>query len=646
MGAPHRDGTPSVPSASFDDAAIDEVSNMFRWIRWRRRSRRAADVVPDPAPIASKPQSALPRTTGAPPADTPVVPESHRLEPPSSGPGSPHLQPRVPPPTATTGVAIHRPGLTDTPAPSAGTADLELTPDELYVGYLLQYLGKGSLTNTAYGELATISIVGRLRDRSIAWVNAEKQWCGHFPASMLGGILPIEGDTVRARVIAHPWGTTVEAIDPNSHLSQFARRATSPTVERAAPPDSVLGTWRADLVAGDLVLADVPYDGHLPVDPQGRRSKQRPAVFIRWEHDYGLFRAVYGRSGWVDEQGHGLDLTDTPTLDKPSVVRNAEFDLQPDRIIRLLGRLGPKDLLRMGLSVDERRQTQLASRLSPPARQATTGVTIEEAFLSRHPSLTHRTRRDPAAHPSGLLHRLLDAIETDGAFAPQLADHGVTLACVGGIFKLVIDAHGTSIQKGTFKHLVTEAMQVRQRERRSGLAMVHNELGHLVLRTGVASHPVPAPPDPTPSPQPVLRDVHVPRKDTATPTRKFLALDEDYEAPDLIVLDQQATSRMVGDDRLALDDELERLRDGGDAVGVIVGSNREAGWASFQRAAQDRGWTVVVADSREEQLRAAISAVRDHDAALVTVVTTFADIVAEIENHGYEIQIVSRLDYE
>lgn len=594
--------------------------------------------------MTSTPREASPRTTSAPPADAPVEPESRRLAPPSGAPGNLHLQPRVPPPTATTGVAIHRPGLTDTPEPSAGTADLELSPDELYVGYLLQYLGKGSLTNTAYGELATISIVGRLRERSIAWVNAEKQWCGHFPASMLGGILPIEGDTVRARVIAHPWGTTVEAIDPNSHLSQFARRAASPTVERAAPPDSVLGTWRADLVAGDLVLADVPYDGHLPVDPQGRRSKQRPAVFIRWEHDYGLFRAVYGRSGWVDEQGHGLDLTDTPVLDKASVVRNAEFDLQPERAIKLLGRLGTGDLLRMGLSVDERRQTQLASRLSPPPQQATTGVTIEEAFLGRHPSLTHRTRRDPAAHPSGLLHRLLDAIETDGAFAPQLADHGVTLACVGGIFKLVTDAHGTSIRKGTFKHLMEEAMRSRQRDGRNGLAMVHNELDHLVLRTGVT--PVPLPTEPTPILPHVPRDSHLPRKDAIAPARKFLALDEDYAAPDLIVLDQQATSRMVGDDRLALDDELERLRDGGDAVGVIVGSNREAGWASFQRAAQDRGWTVVVADSREEQLRAAISAVRDHDAALVTLVTTFADIVAEIENHGYEVQIVSRLDYE
>lgn len=595
--------------------------------------------------MTSTPLAAAPRATIAPPADAPVEPDTGRLAPPPGAADNLHLQPRVPPPTAKTGFAIHRPGLTDTPEPSAGTPDLELSPDELYVGYLLQYLGKGPLTNTAYGELATISIVGRLRDRSIAWVNAEKQWCGHFPASMLGGILPIEGDTVRARVIAHPWGTTVEAIDPHSHLSQFARRAASPTVERVAPPDSVLGSWRAELVAGDLVLADVPYDGHLPVDPQGRRSKQRPAVFIRWEHDYGLFRAIYGRSGWVDEQGHGLDLNDTPALDKPSVVRNAEFDLQPDRIIRLLGRLGPRDLLRMGLKVDESRQIHLASRLAATPQQSAHASNIEEAFLDRHPELVRRSNvRQTSPAPFGLLQMLLDAIEVDEPMAPLLADRGLTLASVGGIFKRVTTAHGAAIQRGTFKHLMAEVMQSRQRDGRTNLAMVHNELDHLVLRTGVA--PLPLPLHPTPVLPHVLRDAHLPKRDAPAPARKVLALDDDYAAPDLIVLDQQATSRMVGDDRLALDDELERLRDGGDAIGVIVGSNREAGWASFQRAAQDRGWTVVVADSREEQLRAAISAVRDHDAALVTVVTTFTDIVAEIENHGYEIQIVSRLDYE
>lgn len=393
------------------------------------------------------------------------------------------------------------------------------------------------------------------------------------------------------------------------------------------------------------MLADVPYDGHLPVDSQGRRSKQRPAVFIRWEQDYALLRAIYGRSGWVDSHGLGTDLVDTSALSKASVVRNAEFDLQPERIIRLLGRLGVRDLLQIGLRIDEARRAQLVARLSPePAPLVPPGVTIEQAFLNRHSHLSRHSRWGKASQPIELLHSLIDAIETDPELAPQLAGRGLTFAFVGGIFKLVTDAHGTTIQKGTFKHLMAEVMQSRQRDGRTNLAMVHNELDHLVLRSGVAPHPLP--PDPTPVLPHVPRDAPLLRKDAPAPARKVLALDDDYAAPDLIVLDQQATSRMVGDDRLALDDELERLRDGGDAIGVIVGSNREAGWASFQRAAQDRGWTVVVADSREEQLRAAISAVRDHDAALVTVVTTFTDIVAEIENHGYEIQIVSRLDYE
>ena len=215
---------------------------MFRWIPWRRRSRRAGDVLRDPAPVTSTPLAAAPRATIAPPADAPVEPETGRLAPPPGAADNLHLQPRVPPPTSQTPYLTYRPGLID--PPESGTEDevTELSPDEAHVGHLLQYLGKGRVTDPTFGELSTISIVGRLRDGSIAWVNAQEQWCGRFPATMLGGIAPIEGDTVRARVISHPWGSTVESIAPNTHRSQFASRSVSTAFEPSPAPPSEVGS--------------------------------------------------------------------------------------------------------------------------------------------------------------------------------------------------------------------------------------------------------------------------------------------------------------------------------------------------------------------------------------------------------------------
>jgi hypothetical protein len=243
-----------------------------------------------------------------------------------------------------------------------------------------------------------------------------------------------------------------------------------------------------------------------------------------------------------------------------------------------------------------------------------------------------------------LLQSLLDAVETDDEFTEQLSGRGVTYAYIGGIFKLVALAHGLSIPKGSFKNLMSEAMRVRHHGGRTRLSVVHNEFDHLVVRTGVNQPATIASPRVDRAPEAL---VSVPDESSEPRERRAriqLALGDDYEAPGLVILDQFGTSRIVRNGRLELDYELERLCAGSDAPGVIVGSNQEGSWAAFQRAAQGRGWTVVVADTRTEQVRAAIAVVRDHDPELVTVVTTYADIVAEIENCGYDVQEISSLD--
>lgn len=366
----------------------------------------------------------------------------------------------------------------ETPDFDAATADV------LHAHHLRRYFGCAT-QSPPNGTIRTVTIVGELKDGSIAWHGDDDSVCGRTTRDVLEGVSPVRGQTLRARVVTHLWGCHLAAVVPLA-----GKRSSSPTdFSREHPvPQSVEDSWQKDLQTGDIVLARVPYDGYRPVDDQGRIVKHRPVVFVRWEDGYALCRAIYDADSYVAERELGQPLVDTVVLTKESVVRNAEYDLDPTGFLRRLGTVGPRDRRMMNLP--------------------------------------------------------------DAAVAP-----------------------------------------------------------------------------PSPS--------------NHAPVNRELEIPVDYATPDVILFDQMSVARIVGEARIDMAVELSRLRDGGDAPGYIIGSDAQPGWRKFQHAAAERGWGVVVVEDRKSLIARAESLAREHGAEVITVVSHLADFVADLENLGYVVNVVS-----
>jgi hypothetical protein len=192
------------------------------------------------------------------------------------------------------------------PEPDTGetTSQIEFdlaNPDERYASIIHGSVGRAPST-ASNGELTYLTIIGQLRDGSIAWQNDETRTFGTLTKEMLGDMTPLADDKVRARVVSYPWGHRVIGVVPDSLVSPFATRPvpSAPASSSAGtPPDSITDGPFASLKPGDVVLARVPYDGTGRLDRDGNTGKSRPNVFIRWERDYAVLRAIYDRNGYV-----------------------------------------------------------------------------------------------------------------------------------------------------------------------------------------------------------------------------------------------------------------------------------------------------------------------------------------------------------
>jgi hypothetical protein len=76
----------------------------------------------------------------------------------------------------------------------------------------------------------------------------------------------------------------------------------------------------------------------------------------------------------------------------------------------------------------------------------------------------------------------------------------------------------------------------------------------------------------------------------------------------------------------------------------VIGSDAEPSLAQFHFAARQRGWKTKVAQDRRELSEAALRVATECSAEVVTVVGVHQDVVAELENSGYEVNFVCSFD--
>lgn len=226
----------------------------------------------------------------------------------------------------------------------------DTTVDELYAHHIRQKFFRRRDT-TRKGRLVTATILGPLRDGTIAWVGDDSSAYGQCDISVFGREQVGLGDEVRARIISHPWGHTIEVVDHQTYLTaeevhtKHERQLGGLTAERTPAPELVKGTWRETLEPGDVVFTHVPFGDSYGYRPGGAIAKNRPAAFVRWEHDYAVVRPIYGTDTHVARNGLGTELLERGCLSKDSVIRKVAFDIHPDCLLKKLGRLGDKDLV-------------------------------------------------------------------------------------------------------------------------------------------------------------------------------------------------------------------------------------------------------------------------------------------------------------
>lgn len=510
------------------------------------------------------------------------------------------------------------------PEPDFETA----TTDELHAFHVRRYL-RSSFQSPPNGSIETLTIVGELRDGSIAWCTEEGTMCGRAPKEVLGDIPRERGQTFRARVASRHWGCYVTIVMP------LVGRSPSRTEDFTMPnpvPEAVANSWQSELRVGDVVIARVPYDGSKPYDDQGRRGKDRPAVFIRWENEYALCRAIYGADGHVLDQELGQRLVDTGCLDKASVVRNAEYDLDPAKFSRRIGTVGPRDRKNMNLPEAPASHPPTSSRFTGRPVRGTNGAEpvvpnpIRQAMSALHGATLART--NPSS-TKAVLRTMLELMSEQSDIRRALYTDGITFAVVGDAFASIIKATSLRIAKGTFSTLMGTVSEEMGETPYGYFRTVIDEHGHPVLHLTL-TEPEGAPLDP----------VRTMSRGEATTSIQLEILD-DYETPDLILFDQFSVARMVGESRLDLARELNRLRNGREAPAHVIGSAAEPSWRAFQSAAQSRGWRIVAAENRDELITVAARLAVEREITVITVVSHFADLVAELENLGFTVNLVS-----
>lgn len=521
----------------------------------------------------------------------------------------------------------------------------QLSIDEEYDYWLNLYRGvvnQGPIN----GELMTVTVLGELRDGSIAWINHERTMCGRTGRIILGDLDPAEDDTFRALVVSHVWGHTLKAVIPGSleRPAELRRSQLLPVGAkiRIEPPETVRGTWKAGLEPGDVVLAHISYEGALPFDFRGHLGKCRPAVFRGWENDYALLQAIYDRQSFVGKRGLGVDLVDSPhVLSKKSVVRKAQFDTHPEHIMSRLGHLGPRDATNLHIPAKEpvRNEPARTSAAAAPTHAVAPAVPPSDVLAAVMRRIAESSRN---VSPSTILEAILDVHVDTPELRRQLAGPGVPYSALGSLFARVTEAQKISLPKGRFSERVEAAIVGRAPSVYGVLVRRQDEHQLPVLRLVGEEEALPGEVGDEGHEEPLDRGIDW--EASATRKNAVLELPEDYEEPDLIIFDQFSVAILLKDRRLDFGSERRRLSAGGSPRCVLIGADTHAGLVSLHNAARALGWEICVANDRAEQRDVAMLLARESGAEIITLVSRHQDIIADLENSGLEVQLVSSLE--
>lgn len=490
------------------------------------------------------------------------------------------------------------------------------------------------------GKVITIAFVGQLKDGSLAWIGDDDLSFGRSDSSDFSPHIPSAGDAIRANVIGYAWGCVVGALVPDTYRtaeqvdSDREKSLSIPTDVAGIAPPLAINTWKQGLKPGDLVLAHVPFDGTYGSTRTGAISKNRPAMFVRWEDDYAIIRAIYGSGKHVDNNGLGTPLKDSSMLKKKSVIRNSEMDIRVDGLLKSLGRLGNVDLMQLGYrsaagskkspKTTERRKAnlrivpKLLARVdvSVPFSRSTDPLSIELHNVGQK-----LVRQGEYQDTRVLLNDLVSSISEHQGIQGFLGNGGVGLAEIGNLFHFLVGHSHLDSNGSNFRELITPVVEALNDSRDTKLEIVPNIHRLPVLRW---CNSVPIPP------------LHIFEKCT-------FVIPDDYECPDLVFLDQLAVADILGGSRLDFTRALEDVTLGENVPCLFVGSTEDVALQQLHRAAAHAGWICKSANNLESRLEILLSAQREYGAQLITVISKYSDLVAGLENIGCEVQILGEV---
>lgn len=531
------------------------------------------------------------------------------------------------------------------------------TPDQEYARYLRYFVLDGNVSKVT-GDIVEVRVIGRLMDGTYAWVNEEWRVCGIVTSEQLSGGTPFPDDTFRARVVSHSWGHVVESVMPNSlrnPLETRVRREPSADWGREAAEEFLGGApwWIRSLRPGDVLIARIPYDGPMPIDRLGRRGKERPSVFMRWEGEYAILRACYDVKSFVGEKGLGHRSTDSGCFTKPSVIRYAEFDTKVENLRRRLGRLGPRDLRELNIievpnptSDHTTANESTSNSLRAPLTEALIAGADRFVQDARRDILlsveVEATRRARSSSTRDMAAALLEVLVERSDSRDLLSSSGLKFAMLGEALQRVAERLETRIPKGEFAENMREVVG-SFRSTNGWLPYIESdEHGYDVLRVESRANL-------SGTTKAETHDEPVPLDRGATwvdfENMRFY-MEADYLEPDLIVMDQEASARILGDCRVDLRAELSALRMSGSCRGVIVGSDVEPARASFVRAAKQRGWEFAEATDESARIDVTLDLCREVGARTITLITLNTELIAEVENIGIDVNVICRLEDE
>jgi len=528
------------------------------------------------------------------------------------------------------------------------------TPDEEYATYLRNLVIDNNVSK-ANGEALDVRIIGQLQDDSYAWVNEERRVCGVVTRDSFGDDIPMPDDTFRARIVSYPWGHVVQNVFPRSLRSPFeTRKSQTPTADWGREKaDAMLRSkpeWIRTLRPGDVVIARIPYDGPMPVDRLGRKGKERPSVFMRWEDEYAILRACYDVKSFVGEKRLGHRSKASSCFSKPSVIRFAEFDTKIENLRKKLGRLGPQDL--MSLHIPEVETPVLPPKSVDSIRVAPTGsaiavanslVTPAEPISKEVVAEILKTVEAVASHraksniPREMAVTLLDVLIERDESRDLLLRSGLTFAVLGQSLQNIAKSRGTEIPKGTFGNTMREVVGIFAPANGWRPYIEHDSHEHKVLRCSKVdqtAHPMTSPTAPRPLDQ---------TSESNEPVHARFVLGAKYSEPDLIVIDQSSLIHILEGRSVDFRAELNSLRYGGKARGVIVGTDLEQPRARLIEPARDRGWEFESTDS-STRLKVIERLVRDSGARVVTLITRDTEIIADLEDNVKNVNVVCEVE--